>query len=287
MSMLTRIVALACPKIHMLGLCHNIQYGIRDIEHWLGVPHKQLRYQAAGVNHMDWFLRLEYLDGRDAYPDLRKAGENPQIYRARAVQFELLKHLGYFTTESSGHCAEYLPYFMPREECRRALALPGRQTTAEVPTTSARWTPQSPLVQQLEGKKPLNLARSFEYAVHIIHALETDAVYRMHLNVLNTNLIENLPNGHCVEVPCTADRTGIHPHHVGSLPVQLAALCRGMADMQTLASDAVLERDLNKARMACIIDPLSAACATPAQIGECFGKLLAVERPWLQQYWGA
>ena len=71
MSMLTRILNLACPGIRMYGLCHNIQYGIRELARWLGCSHKDLRYTAAGVNHMDWFLRLEYLDGRDAYPDLR------------------------------------------------------------------------------------------------------------------------------------------------------------------------------------------------------------------------
>ena len=285
MSMLTRIVALACPKMHMLGLCHNIQYGIRDVARWIGVSHKDLQYEAAGVNHMDWFLRIEYLDGRDAYPDLVKAGENPEIYSKRSVQFELLKHLGYFTTESARHCGEYLPYFYPREDARQSVGLTPRETTPEVPATAPRWTAESPLVQQIDGKKPLNLTRSFEYGAHIIHALETDAVYRMHLNVLNAGMICNLPDGYCVEVPCTADRTGIHPHAVGALPIQLAALCRGMADMQTLASDAILERDLDKARMACIIDPNSAASATPAQISECFHRLVQLERRWLEPYW--
>lgn len=286
MSMLTRIVAKACPDIHILGLCHNIQYGIRDVARWLGVSHKELRYEAAGVNHMDWFLRLEYLDGRNAYPDLLKAAENPDVYTRRAVQFELLKHFGYFTTESSGHCAEYLPYFMPREDSRAAVGLRGRDTSPEVPATHPRWTADSDLIQQVEGRKPLNLTRSFEYGAHIVHALETDAVYRMHLNVLNDGLISNLPAAACVEVCCTADRTGIHPHYVGDLPIQLAALCRGMADMQTLASDAFLEKDLDKARMACIIDPLNAACATPAHISECFDRLLELERPWLEPEWG-
>jgi len=286
MSMLTRIVALACPKMHMLGLCHNIQYGIHDVARWIGVSHKELQYEAAGVNHMDWFLRIEYLDGRDAYPDLKKAGENPDIYKHRAVQFELLKYLGYFTTESSRHCAEYLPYFYPKEDARAAVHIGVRETVPEVPTTSHRWTPDSPLVQELEGKKPLSLTRSFEYGAHIIHAIETDTVYRMHLNVLNESMITNLPDGCCVEVPCIADRTGIHPQHVGALPVQLAALCRGIADMQTLTSDAFLEKDLNKARMACIIDPNGAASATPAQISECFDRLLAAERQWLEPYWG-
>ncbi|HEY3376894.1 MAG TPA: alpha-glucosidase/alpha-galactosidase [Armatimonadota bacterium] len=288
MSMLTRTLALACPKIQTIGLCHNIQYGIRDIARWLGcASHKELRYLAAGINHMDWFLRLEYLDGRDAYPDLLRAGENPEIYRERPVQFELLKTLGAFTTESSGHCAEYLPYFMPRADARDAVGHPGQQTTAEVAQVYARWSADSPLMQQIDGRAPLPTTRSFEYGVHIMHALETDNVYRMNLNVQNRGEITNLPLGYNIEVPCTVDRTGVHPHYVGALPIPLAALCRGMADMQTLASDAILEKDINKARQACIIDPLTAASATPAQISACFAEVLQADQPWLTEYWGA
>lgn len=285
MSMLTSIINDACPKIKMLGLCHNIQYGIRDIARWIGVSHKELQYQAAGINHMDWFLRIEYLDGRNAYPDLLKAmgKENPCRL---PVQLELLRHLGYFTTESSRHCSEYIPYFLSHDKYREELGFPVRETHAEVDTTAPRWHKDSQLVKQLDGREPMDLERSFEYGMHIMHALETDNVYRMNLNVMNHGMIENLPNGYCVEVPCTVDRTGVHPHQVGALPSQLAALCRGMADMQRLGADAFLEKDLNKALLACMIDPATAAASTPAKIRECFGRLLEADRPWLESYWG-
>jgi len=285
MSILTRTLNLACPKVNVLGLCHNVQYGIRWIAGVLGRTHKQLRYTVAGINHMAWFLRLEYLDGRSAYPDLLAAGEKEENWSFLPVQFELLKQFGYWTTESSQHCAEYLPYFMPRQEDREAVKLGIRRVAEQSGPVSSRWTADSDLVQQLDGRKPLRLERSFEYGVHIIHAMETDNVYRMNLNVLNRGMISNLPEGYCVEVPCTVDRTGVAPHCVGSLPVPLAALCRGMADMQTLASDAILERNLSKACLACMIDPCTAASATPARIKECFNRVLEADKPWLEPYW--
>ena len=287
MSILTRTLNLACPRINVLGLCHNVQYGIRGIARMLNRSYKDFRYTVAGVNHMAWFLRLEYLDGRSAYPDLCAAGENEQTWAVFPVQFELLKHFGYWTTESSGHTAEYLPYFMPRQDDREAVRLGVRTVAEKCETTSRRWTADSDLVQQLDGRKPLRLDRSFEYDAHIVHAMETDSVYRMNLNVPNRGMIANLPDGYCVEVPCTVDRTGVAPHCVGSLPVALAALCRGMADVQTLASDAILERDLSKALLACVIDPCTAASAAPNRIKECFAKLLAADRPWLEPYWRA
>lgn len=288
MSMLTRAMNLACPGISVYGLCHNIGYAIRYLADTLKVPHRALQYEAAGVNHMDWFLRLEYLDGRNAYPDLLAAAKaDPDVYREFAVQFELLEHLGYWTTESARHCAEYLPYFAPRQESREAAFLAERHVSLEYDRTSPRWSADSALMQQLDGRRPLDLERSFEYGAHIVHAKVSDAVYRMHLNVINNGMIRNLPDGYCVEVPCTADRTGVHPHAVGNLPVHLAALCRGMADMQTMASDAFLEKDLNKAYLACAIDPATAASATPAQIKALFNELLEADRPWLEGYWGA
>ena len=286
MSMLMRALLLACPRIRSYGLCHNIQGGIREIAHYVGCTHKDLRFEAAGINHLDWFLRVEYLDGRDAYPDLRRAGEDPANYRRCASKFELLKHFGYWSAEGPGHVAEYVPYFLPRREDREAIFVRERQAPPEWDQTDPRWGTDSDLVQQLDGRKPLNLVRTCEYGVHLIHARETDSVYRMHLNVLNHGLIENFPDDYCVEVCCTADRTGAHPHHVGRLPVPIAALCRGMADMQTLASDAFLERDLHKAFLACALDPATAACAAPARIKQCFNELLEAERHLLEPYWG-
>ncbi|MBI4979102.1 MAG: alpha-glucosidase/alpha-galactosidase [Spirochaetes bacterium] len=286
MSMLTRSLVMLCPGIHVIGLCHNIQYGIRDVARFLGVPHKELCYRAAGVNHMDWFLTIDYLDGRNAYPDLVKAMDKSPVMRERfPVQCELLTHFGYWTTESSKHCAEYLPYFMPRETSRASVKIDVRKTTPDVPATAARWGKESDLVMQTDGRKPMDLARSHEYGIHIIHALETDNVYRMNINVINNGAITNLPDDYCVEVPCVADRTGIHPTMVGELPVHLAALCRGMADMQTLASEAAVRRDLTLAYRACLVDPLTAASAPPKAIYECFTKLLDAERPWLEPYW--
>ena len=78
----------------------------------------------------------------------------------------------------------------------------------------------------------------------------------------------------------------MHPHRVGKMPVHLAALCHGLSDMQTMASDAMLERDLHKAFQACLIDPTTAASTTPARIKECFAELLEAERPWLEKEWG-
>ncbi len=286
MSMLTRIMNLAAPEVRTYGLCHNIQGGIREIGHYVGCTHKELRFTAAGINHMCWFLRVEYLDGRDVYPDLLAAGEKPENYKRCASKFELLKQFGYWSGEGPSHVAEYVPYFLPRDADRESIFVKKRKPPADADDTAPRWAADSDFLQQTDGRKPLDLKFSNEYGVRIIHAGASDKTYRMHLNVMNNGLIQNFPDDYCVEVCCTADRTGAHPHYVGRMPVEIAAISRAMADVQTLASDAFLEKDLTKVFRACALDPLAAACATPARIRECFNELLEAERDLLAPYWG-
>ena len=181
---------------------------------------------------------------------------------------------------------KYLPYFMSRKSERERVSIEIRSVDVSPQKTSKRWTENSDLVRQAEGKDTLQLERSSEYGMHIVHAMESDAVYSMNLNVMNDHLIDNLPTESCVEVTYVADRTGVHPYHVGNLPVQLAALSRGISDVQTLASDAILEKDLTKAYMACALDPCTAASAGHPEIRDRFNELIDAERPWLEEYWG-
>src|SRR5919202_5562870 len=60
-------------------------------------------------------------------------------------------------------------------------------------------------------------------------------------NVENTALIENLPDGCCVEVPMLVNGTGLKPCCVGDLPPQLAATCVPHTAVQSLTVRAALE----------------------------------------------
>jgi alpha-galactosidase len=66
--------------------------------------------------------------------------------------------------------------------------------------------------------------RTHEYGSYIIHSLETGQPRVVYGNVPNRGLIDNLPAGCTVEVPCLMDKNGIQPTHIGALPPHLAAL---------------------------------------------------------------
>ena len=132
-------------------------------------------------------------------------------------------------------------------------------------------------------------ARSWEFASWIIEAHQKDAPYRVHGNVMNRQgsaglLIGNLPHDGCVEVACMVDRNGINPVAYGDLPRQMAAICRSNMGMFDLAAQAAIEKSKTLAAQALMLDPLTAACCTPAQIKEMTERLFVAERRFLKGY---
>ena len=57
-----------------------------------------------------------HLEGKDAYPLIRKAMEKRVVYNAEPVRNEMYLHLGYYVTESSGHNSEYNWWFRKRPD---------------------------------------------------------------------------------------------------------------------------------------------------------------------------
>lgn len=117
MAMLTWILS-EVSEAPVVGLCHGVQGTARKVAGYIGAPLKEIGYWVAGINHMAWFLTFTH-NGEDAYPRLRSAAENHEIYEKDSTRFDILKAFGYFCTESSRHPLEYMPYFrkdLPRIE---------------------------------------------------------------------------------------------------------------------------------------------------------------------------
>ena len=122
--------------------------------------------------------------------------------------------------------------------------------------------------------------RSQEYGSYIIEAITLHRPTVIYGNVRNTHLIDNLPDG-CVEVPCLVDRNGIQPIHVDALPEQLAALNRAHMAVHQLVTQALVQRDKEAARYALLLDPLTAAVCSPAEISALFDEMWAAEAQYL------
>jgi alpha-galactosidase len=259
-------------SVRNVGLCHSVQWTTHELAQYLNVPLAEVDCWVAGINHQAWFLAL-HRKGQDLYPALREASRNPEICKRDTVRFEMFKHLGYFVTESTPHNSEYLPYFRRTPELRERFGLKGNKVVADK-GGEREWMKQT---GGEEAKTP-ELKRSNEYASGIIESVFTDLPLRFNGNVMNTGLITNLPQGCCVEVPCLADKQGVHPCYVGALPTACAAINRTNVSVQELAVEAVLKKDREAAFHAVALDPLTAACCALEQIRAMFEEMWAAEQ---------
>jgi alpha-galactosidase len=268
MAMLCWATYAGTPQKRVVGLCHSVQNTSRQLAELIGVPFEQVTFTGAGINHQAFILRFER-DGENLYPLLDQAIEQDSDL-ARRVRVQMYLKLGYFPTESSEHSAEYLPWFMRHEEEVERLRI---VESGYVGISQENLDEYARVREALASGEQLPIEPSLEYAPQIIHSIETGRPRVIYGNVENAGLIDNLPRGACVEVPCLVDDTGVSPTHVGELPPQLAALNRTFVNVADLTVCAALEGRPEHVLHAAMLDPNTAASLTLDEIERLVAEL--------------
>nr|MDP9477546.1 alpha-galactosidase [Actinomycetota bacterium] len=270
MSILTWAVYKANPSVPVVGLCHNVPYTVREISSYISVPHEELAYDGAGINHIVWLTRLEH-GGEDAYPRLFAAMEDPEIYAKDKVRFELMRRFGYFVTESSEHNAEYTPYFLRDDELVKRYDVP---VDEYIRRSEANLLEYAKTREKLLAGESFPLERSVEYGSLLVHSIVTGEARMVYASIENTNLVENLPRGCCVEVAVAVDGTGLRPCHYGELPPQLAAHCAPHVAVQDLTVRAALEGNRDHVYHAAMLDRHAASVLSLDEIAAVVDELI-------------
>jgi alpha-galactosidase len=246
------------------------------------VPLDQINYVVAGINHLAFFLRFER-NGLDLYPEIERVVSEGRIPDGNRVRYDIFQRLGYFVTESSEHFSEYVPWYIKqgREDLIGKFDIPLDEYPRRCEAQMAQW---ENLRRKLENSdEPIEIRRSVEYGSLIIHSLETGTARVVYGNVPNNSLIENLPAGCCVEVPCVVDKNGIQPVRIGRIPSQLAALMQTNVNVQALAVEAVLKGDRNLVYHAAMFDPHTSAELDLDQISALVDELIAAHGEWIPE----
>jgi len=302
----------------VVGLCHSVQGTSQLLANYAGVPLAEMEWECAGINHLAWFTTLKHR-GEDLYPRLRSRFSReieeglrefelglamqdatdishgaefvPPYQYDDLVRKDMCVHFGAFITESSGHLSEYLPYYRKSPAGRKLLRLAYDGGSRFYASNWPVWREHSDRERQgmLQGTEPRDWPRSWEYASWIMEAREKDVPVRIHGNVMNHRggagqLITNLPAENCVEVACMVDRNGVHPTRYGALPPQMAALCASNLAVFELGAQAAIDRSVEKAIHALLLDPLCAAVCSPAEIKAMTLELFAAEAAFLPGY---
>jgi alpha-galactosidase len=294
MAINTWAISAKFPKIKQVGLCHSVQGTAFELARDLDIPLEEIRYRAAGINHMAFYLQFEHKqkDGshRSLYPDLLQGYEEgrfpkPSHWNLRCpnkVRYEMLKRLGYFVTESSEHFAEYTPYFIKegRADIIEKFGIPLDEYPKRCVEQIARWKHDSNAMKN----EPMELTPSHEYASSIVNSIWTGEPSVIYGNQRNNGCITSLPDDCAAEVPCLVDDRGIQPTFVGELPPQLTALIRTNINVQELTVRALLTENRDHIYHAAMMDPHTAAELDLQQIWDLTDDLLAAHGDWLPEF---
>jgi alpha-galactosidase len=254
MAMLCQAYAHGSPHTKIVGLCHSVQHTTRRLAELVGVPFEEVTFLGAGVNHQAFILRFEHA-GEDLYPRLDAVIDGDGDLR-RTVRVELYRRLGYFPTESSEHSAEYLPWLMHDDAALGRFRIPVDEYVRRSEDSLAEYDAMRAALREGRG---FAIVQGLEYAPLIVHSIVTGTERVIYGNVTNHGLIDNLPEGACVEVPCVVDRSGVQATRVGALPPQCAALNRTFLNVVELTVRAALEGRRDHVYHAAMLDPNAGA----------------------------
>jgi alpha-galactosidase len=266
-------------RIRTVGLCHSVQGTAFELSLDLGIPYGEIDYVAAGINHMAFYLKLER-QGEDLYPRLRSLAQSGQVPEDNRVRYEVMRKLGYFVTESSEHFAEYVPWFIKRDrpDLIERFNIPLDEYPRRCLAQIAGWEAER---DRLENHGSIDVRPSFEYAATIIRSIETGKPRVIYGNVANDGLIDDLPTGCTVEVPCLVDGNGVQPTRIGALPPQIAALIRTNINVQELTVEAALTQQVDHVYHAAMLDPHTSAELDLDQITTLVDDLLLAHDKWI------
>ncbi|HIQ75034.1 MAG TPA: alpha-glucosidase/alpha-galactosidase [Candidatus Cottocaccamicrobium excrementipullorum] len=274
-------------KVRTVGLCHSVQVCTEGLLKGLGMEDKLEGASdlIAGINHMAWLLKIQDKEGNDLYPEIRRRAlkKNAVEKHEDMVRYDYIRNFGYYCTESSEHNAEYNPFYLKSRypEFIDRYNIPLDEYPRRCVNQIKGWEEEKRNILN-DGK--VTHQRSREYASYIMEAVVTNQPYQIGGNVLNTGLIENLPSDACVEVPCLVNAWGVHPCHVGRLPVQLAAMNQTNINVQLLTIEAARTRDKNYIYQAAMLDPHTAAELSIEDIRRMCDELIEAHGEYMAMY---
>ncbi len=234
-------------------------------------------FDYVGLNHLGWLRSLE-IDGIDRLPDLLADTSRLQgIEEARLMGLDWVRALGALPNE-------YLYYYYYNREAvhriraseatrgefllrqqsgfySRASTQPGQaldlweQTKHERESTyMAEGRPKGQ--EDVREESDLEDGGYQQVALNLMAALASDLPSTMILNVRNGDTVNGLPPESVVEVPCTVDGAGIHPHHIAPVNGHMLGLMQSVKAVEQLTIDAVVNHSTALAWKAIALHPL-------------------------------
>jgi 6-phospho-beta-glucosidase len=120
-----------------------------------------------------------------------------------------------------------------------------------------------------------------DVACNVISSIYNDKKDYQVINTINEGYITDLPNGCAIEITARITRHGPIPVYIGRLPLGIKGLVQSTKVFEQLLVDAIYEKDLEKAKVALQINPLTKSIKNASLA---FDELVEAHKDYLHYY---
>lgn len=271
-------------NVKVMGLCNvpiNMHYSIARM---LGVKPEEASLDFAGLNHMVWVHKVSVAGEDKTQKVLKLLGDGASLNMNNITEEpwdkSFLKALG--AVPCPYHRYFYLKEAMLADELKAAES---GGTRAEQVMKTEEELFELYADPNLNHKPSQLEKRGGAYYSEVSLDL-VDAIWnnRRTINVVNTRnngAINGLPDDAVVEINAMVDSDGAHAISFGTMPTHLNGLLQQVKAYETLAIDAAVYGDYDKALMAMALNPLVPDLATGKKI---LDDIIAQNRDYLPQF---
>ncbi len=242
-------------SMNIYGMCDQPPHDARFFAGLLGKSGAKIESKSIGLNHANFTVEFK-LDGVDAMGELLAKGESlldaDGLSDDEKLQIRLMAATKLIPVKYNQF------YYFPRHtvkreqsrgKCRAEVILEG------LPEIFDHLREQAAL-DKPNVVKHRGTADFGDFAIDVLRAISGGTEIVAPLNVQNRGLIDDLPEGLVVEVPCKINGKGVFPIPMGRLPEEHAGLIKSLAHYQYLTAKAGWDGNADDGLAALMSNPL-------------------------------
>lgn len=303
MTMCMRTLYKAFPGIKAFGCCHEV-FGTQTVlaaamEDMLDMEkpdHKDIKVNVVGINHYTWLTSACYgnIDVMEVYKDFCEKYHETGFLKGKhenwmnsffacndRVKMDLFRKYGVIAAAGDRHLAEF-------NEGKQYLASPEQARSWGFSLTPVSWRLEDLERRKeksrklLSGEMKVELNNTGEEGVNQMRALLGLSTLVTNVNIPNRGQIPNLPMDAVVETNAVFQAGTVTPVLAGAIPASIYGQIARVVSVQEQVVEAAMERNLEKAFVAFLNDPLVTISADEAR--ELFNEMVENTKDYLTEY---
>ena len=279
-------------SVRIGGLCYGVTYYEHYLARFIGVPWKETRCRAIGVNHFTWITDFQ-CEGQDAWPLVRQkmqekidSGEIKESYT-----WELFRMFDAFPCVGDGHICEFVPGWQGQGAYYgRTFGVNAGHDGSFEEYVAGFHRVFAEMADQAYGRTPITKSevdisgetfKDEDLFIDVLNASLGQGEILRTVNLPNVGQASNLPAGAVLEATTFVSGAGFQPLCFGELPPGITAILQRIIGTQELTVEAALKADRKLAIQALVAGE---TVRTEAEAERMMDVILETHREYLPQF---